>query len=61
MEARRPHPYVRMSTPRAVSGPGRVVEVPGIEPGSSGASTRLLRAQLTVPLLGPSDHVSKSE
>jgi hypothetical protein len=36
------------------------VEVPGIEPGSSGASSGLLRAQLTVPLLGPTDHVSES-
>jgi len=36
------------------------VEVPGIEPGSSGASPGLLRAQLTVPLLGPTDHVSES-
>ena len=30
-----------------------MVEVPGIEPGSSAASPRLLRAQFTVPLLGP--------
>ncbi len=36
-----------------------MVEVPGIEPGSSVASSRLLRAQLTMPLLGPTDHVSK--
>jgi site-specific DNA recombinase len=36
------------------------VEVPGIEPGSSGVLTGLLRAQLTVPLLGPTDHVSES-
>ncbi len=37
-----------------------MVEVPGIEPGSSVALPGLLRAQLTVPLLGPSDHVSES-
>ena len=36
-----------------------LVEVPGIEPGSSAASSRLLRAQLTMPLLGPTDHMSK--
>jgi hypothetical protein len=35
------------------------VEVPGIEPGSSVASTGLLRAQFTVPLLGPTGHVNK--
>ena len=35
------------------------VEVPGIEPGSSGALSGLLRAQLTVPLLGPANHVSE--
>jgi site-specific DNA recombinase len=36
-----------------------LVEVPGIEPGSFVASSGLLRAQLTMPLLGPTDHVSK--
>ena len=36
------------------------VEVPGIEPGSFVASSGLLRAQLTMPLLAPTDHVSKS-
>ena len=36
------------------------VEVPGIEPGSFVASSGLLRAQLTVPLLGPTDHMSES-
>ena len=36
------------------------VEVPGIEPGSSGVSTGLLRAQLTGSLLGPTVHVSKT-
>ena len=35
------------------------VEVPGIEPGSFVASSGLLRAQLTMPLLGPTDHVSE--
>jgi site-specific DNA recombinase len=35
------------------------VEVPGIEPGSFVASSGLLRAQLTVPLLGPTNHVSE--
>jgi site-specific DNA recombinase len=38
----------------------RWVEVPGIEPGSSVALPGLLRAQLAVPLLGPSDHASES-
>lgn len=36
-----------------------LVEVPGIEPGSFVASSGLLRAQLTMPLLGPWNHVSK--
>jgi len=35
------------------------VEVPGIEPGSSVAFPGLLRAQFTVPLLGPTGHVNK--
>ena len=34
------------------------VEVPGIEPGSITALPGLLRAQLAVPLLGPTDHAS---
>ena len=34
------------------------VEVPGIEPGSSVALPRLLRAQFTMSLLGPTDHVN---
>jgi hypothetical protein len=44
----------------ADTGPLPLVEVPGIEPGSFVASSGLLRAQLTLPLLGPPDHVSKS-
>ena len=36
------------------------VEVPGIEPGSCVALPGLLRAQLAMPLLGPSDHASES-
>lgn len=36
------------------------VEVPGIEPGSIAALPGLLRAQLAMPLLGPSDHASES-
>ncbi len=36
------------------------VEVPGIEPGSSVALPGLLRAQLAVSLLGPTDHASES-
>ena len=39
---------------------GQVVEVPGIEPGSFAALSGLLRAQLAVPLLGPTDHASES-
>ncbi|GAA1985417.1 recombinase family protein [Amycolatopsis minnesotensis] len=35
------------------------VEVPGIEPGSSGASSRLLRAQSAVSLLDPVGHTNK--
>lgn len=35
------------------------VEVPGIEPGSSVASTGLLRAQFAMPLLGPIGHANK--
>jgi hypothetical protein len=49
--------------PRPALSAGRraqgLVEVPGIEPGSFVASSGLLRAQLTMPLLGPTDHVSK--
>jgi len=37
-----------------------LVEVPGIEPGSITALPGLLRAQLAVSLLGPTDHASKS-
>ena len=44
----------------ANTGRHRLVEVPGIEPGSFVASSGLLRAQLTLPLLGPPDHVSES-
>src|SRR5262245_39655101 len=40
--------------------PSVQVEVPGIEPGSSGVSPGLLRAQLTRSLLGPTDHVSET-
>ena len=36
-----------------------LVEVPGIEPGSFVVLSGLLRAQLTVPLLGPISHVSE--
>jgi len=46
-----PTPAVRAMT--------QVVEVPGIEPGSSVAFPGLLRAQSTVPLLGPTDLVNK--
>ena len=35
------------------------VEVPGIEPGSFVVLSGLLRAQLTMPLLGPTVHVSE--
>ena len=34
------------------------VEVPGIEPGSSVALSRLLRAQFALSLLGPTDHAN---
>ncbi len=40
------------------SSKGVMVEVPGIEPGSSVASSGLLRAQFTMPLLDPTDHVN---
>ena len=36
-----------------------LVEVPGIEPGSFVVLSGLLRAQLTMSLLGPGNHVSK--
>jgi hypothetical protein len=36
------------------------VELPGIEPGSYGIPSRLLRAQFAVPLLGSLDHANKS-
>lgn len=48
----------------ALAGAGSItpsmVEVPGIEPGSFVALLGLLRAQLAVPLLGPTDHASES-
>jgi hypothetical protein len=37
------------------------VELPGIEPGSYGIPSRLLRAQFAVPLLGSLDHANKFE
>ncbi len=37
-----------------------LVEPPGIEPGSNGTSSRLLRAQSAMPLLGSPDHANKS-
>ena len=37
-----------------------VVELPGIEPGSYGIPSRLLRAQSAMPLLGSPDHANKS-
>ena len=43
----------------AVPLPFLLVEVPGIEPGSFAVLSGLLRAQLTMPLLGPGVHVSK--
>ncbi len=45
----------------AVAGSSKpsLVEVPGIEPGSFVALSGLLRAQLTMPLLGPANHVSE--
>jgi hypothetical protein len=43
----------------AEQGRPEVVEVPGIEPGSSVVFPGLLRAQITVPLLGPAGHVNK--
>jgi Phage integrase family len=36
------------------------VELPGIEPGSYGIPSRLLRAQSAMPLLGSPDHANKS-
>ncbi|CCH16186.1 Protein of unknown function [Micromonospora lupini str. Lupac 08] len=47
--------------PRPSAGAHRfeVVEVPGIEPGSFAGLSGLLRAQLAVPLLGPTAHASK--
>jgi hypothetical protein len=37
-----------------------LVELPGIEPGSYGIPSRLLRAQFAMPLLGSPDHANKS-
>ncbi len=36
-----------------------LVELPGIEPGSYGIPSRLLRAQSAVPLLGSPGHANK--
>ena len=48
--------------PRFSADKGHVplVEVPGIEPGSFGVLSGLLRAQLAMSLLGPTDHTSES-
>jgi hypothetical protein len=35
------------------------VELPGIEPGSYGIPSRLLRAQFAMPLLGSLGHANK--
>ena len=35
------------------------VELPGIEPGSYGIPSRLLRAQFAMPLLGSPGHANK--
>jgi len=37
----------------------QLVELPGIEPGSSAALPGLLRAQWTTPLLGSPEHAHK--
>jgi site-specific DNA recombinase len=49
-----------VAPPLQVVPPSSTVEVPGIEPGSFVALPELLRAQLAMPLLGPSDHASES-
>ncbi|EUA05240.1 hypothetical protein I547_0663 [Mycobacterium kansasii 824] len=36
----------------------QVVELPGIEPGSYGIPSRLLRAQFAMPLLGSPGHAN---
>src|SRR5262245_54734614 len=48
--------------PGQLAGPIDVslVEVPGIEPGSSAALSGLLRAQLAMSLLGPTVHASET-
>jgi hypothetical protein len=37
---------------------GQTVELPGIEPGSYGIPSRLLRAQFAMPLLGSLGHTN---
>jgi hypothetical protein len=46
-------------SPTRCGGLPRVVEVPGIEPGSFDDSPGLLRAQPALPLLGSGDHAGK--
>ena len=54
------HPAeTRRRWPRRATAVDHAVEVPGIEPGSFAVLSGLLRAQLTVPLLDPGNHVSK--
>jgi hypothetical protein len=48
----------REDAPRVEQG-ASAVEVPGIEPGSFVALLGLLRAQLAMPLLGPTNHASE--
>ena len=52
-------PDTTRGRPAMLTGPV-TVEVAGIEPASSVASTGLLRAQCAVSLLGPTDHAHKS-
>jgi len=47
------------TAPSRWDGAATLVEVPGIEPGSCSALPGLLRAQLTMPLLGPTNHMSE--
>jgi hypothetical protein len=62
----RPHPNLAATAAQTQNGApvndrsAVMVEVPGIEPGSFAALSGLLRAQLAVPLLGPTDHASES-
>ena len=52
-------PHIRAADGHPFTARSQLVEVPGIEPGSSVALRGLLRAQSALPLLGSTGHADK--